>query len=266
MARPLVFTDLDGTLLDHHTYRFDEAEEMLGYLKSHDIPLIIVSSKTRPEVLEMQQKLEIRAPFIVENGAGAFIPADSGLGGEPGSDPLWHTLSAAKPYLEVRLFLKRMQEEYPLKGFGDMEVSEVMALTGLSKKGAGDAMRRDYTEPFITEDETRIPELREKALRVGLDIVQGGRFYHLITRGQDKGHAVREMAELYARRYGGAVRVIALGDGANDLPMLKEADDGVLIPRYDGSYAPIFEAGMHKAPYPGPKGWNQMLKELLDVR
>ena len=69
MARPLVFTDLDGTLLDHHTYRFDEAAEMLEYLKARDIPLIIVTSKTRPEVLKLQQKLGIRAPFIVERAA-----------------------------------------------------------------------------------------------------------------------------------------------------------------------------------------------------
>lgn len=51
----LIFTDLDGTLLDHETYKFDEAKEMLDFIKQNDIPLIIVTSKTKDEVIELQK-------------------------------------------------------------------------------------------------------------------------------------------------------------------------------------------------------------------
>ena len=48
--------------------------------------------------------------------------------------------------------------------------------------------------------------------------------------------------------------------------MLEAADVAVLLPRYDGTYADMPDAGLLKAPYPGPKGWNHALKELLCER
>ena len=43
----LIFTDLDGTLLDHHSYSFKGAEKALHILRQHSIPLIFNSSKTK---------------------------------------------------------------------------------------------------------------------------------------------------------------------------------------------------------------------------
>ena len=42
----LVFTDLDGTLLDHEDYSYAAANEALAELRSRRIPLILCSSKT----------------------------------------------------------------------------------------------------------------------------------------------------------------------------------------------------------------------------
>ncbi len=262
-ARPLVFTDLDGTLLDHHTYRFDAASEMLEYLRSEGIPLIIVTSKTRPEVLKLQQKLKIREPFIVENGAGAFVPSDSGLGGFPTEDPFWNRLGGGKPYSEVRHIFTTLQQRFAIRGFGDMGCDEVMERTGLDAVDAADAMRRDFTEPFIMEDEAGLDALRGAVRDAGMEMIRGGRFFHLVSPGQTKGTAVREMAARYAGHYGAPVKIIALGDSENDFSMLEAADRAVLIPRYDGSYAEIETKGMVRAPFPGPRGWNAALKEML---
>ncbi|PLY10869.1 MAG: hypothetical protein C0626_04350 [Arcobacter sp.] len=75
----LIFTDLDGTLLDHETYDFSEANDMLNFIDKQKIPLIIVTSKTKDEVLELQKKLNISMPFIIENGAGIFIHKNNGF-------------------------------------------------------------------------------------------------------------------------------------------------------------------------------------------
>lgn len=45
----VVFTDLDGTLLDHHTYQANEAAEALRLLEARGWPLVFCSSKTFSE-------------------------------------------------------------------------------------------------------------------------------------------------------------------------------------------------------------------------
>ena len=75
-ASLLVFTDLDGSLLDHHNYRHDEADPVLQNLKQLQIPLIPVSSKTQSEIEQINVSLDNPHPFICENGAAIFIPVD----------------------------------------------------------------------------------------------------------------------------------------------------------------------------------------------
>ncbi len=261
MDKTVIFTDLDGTLLEHSTYRFEAALEMLEHIRWHRIPLIIVTSKTRPEVHELQKALGICEPFIVENGAGVFVPA-------PGKEVAkhWHALGDSKPYAEVRRFFAVLRERYALKGFGDMHQEEVMALTGLDSHSAARAMQRDFTEPFIADDGTDIEALRNECRRAGFDVVRGGRFFHLITMGHDKGAALKQLVAYYEKRYAQPVHAIALGDAQNDAPMFECADTAVLIPAENGSYAPVSVPGLVKAAFPGPKGWNETLKALLDVR
>ncbi|MCZ7625281.1 MAG: HAD-IIB family hydrolase [Candidatus Methylomirabilis sp.] len=71
----VIFTDLDGTLLDYKTYSFDPARDALEKVRQRGIPLVLCTSKTRAEVARYRQRLNNDDPFIVENGGAAFIPA-----------------------------------------------------------------------------------------------------------------------------------------------------------------------------------------------
>jgi mannosyl-3-phosphoglycerate phosphatase len=51
MKKVIIFTDLDGTLLDYSTYSFEKALPALQLVRERDIPLIICSSKTAKEVI-----------------------------------------------------------------------------------------------------------------------------------------------------------------------------------------------------------------------
>src|SRR5713226_6564538 len=73
-ARHLIFTDLDGTLLDARTYSWAGAEPALAEIERRRIPLVLVTSKTRAEVEPLRRKLGHAHPFITENGGGVFIP------------------------------------------------------------------------------------------------------------------------------------------------------------------------------------------------
>lgn len=264
MNQYLIFSDLDGTLLNHNNYSFDDASEMLKYIKSHNIPLILSTSKTFSEVIKIQKRIGIQEAFIVENGAGIFIPSSSPLAKKfLSEDSAWIKLSNAKPYKALRSFFSTMQKKYLIKGFFDMSVEEVMELTGLDNVSAQDAMKRDFSEPFILQDNTSLDALRDEAHNNGFEIVLGGRFYHLISQHQDKANAMLRLTKLYNEHYNCSYKTIALGDSANDFKMITKADIGILIPKHDGSYASLKTPSLIKATYAGPKGWNEELKKIL---
>ena len=105
----IIFTDLDGSLLDHENYSFTEAMPSLRRIKQSGIPLIITTSKTRMEVEHLQREIGIREPFIAENGGGIFFP--SGYrnwiieGGERHED--YTLIRIGTTYFTVRIFLKK---------------------------------------------------------------------------------------------------------------------------------------------------------------
>lgn len=254
--KTIIFTDLDGTLLDHATYSFEAALPMLDFLQTNTIPLVIVTSKTKDEVLRIQKLLALNAPFIVENGAGIFLPSDEG----------YEIITLGFEYAYIRECFIKYKRSIAMHGFYDMRDEEVAKYTNLCLENASDARKRTFTEPFILEDESNLDALIKMANADQLDIVKGGRFYHLITGGQDKANAIKALINHYHKEYGEEWHTIALGDSANDLSMLQSVDTAVLIPHPDGSYMPCDIEGVIRAPYPGPKGWNSVLKEYFNVK
>ena len=161
----LVFTDLDGTLLDHESYRFEPASAMLDFLKHNNIPLIIVTSKTKSEVLQLQEALGITAPFIVENGAGVYLPKEGGD----------RMVPLGKRYDQTRQAFLKYAKKIPMRGFSDMPIHEIAERTSLPMDRACLASRRDFSEPFILEKDEDLPELRKMAETDGFEVVRGGR-------------------------------------------------------------------------------------------
>jgi len=59
----IVFTDLDGTLLDHHDYSYAAALPALQLLAQSNTPLIFNTSKTASEVEQLRTEMDNRLPF-----------------------------------------------------------------------------------------------------------------------------------------------------------------------------------------------------------
>lgn len=271
MPHVLVFTDLDGTLLDGATYAFDPAREALEVLRDRQIPLILVSSKTRAEMEPLRFELNNLHPFVVENGAAVYIPKDLFDDPVPYAvfrDP-YLVIEQGTAYAMVRSGLKEIAQAIgrPLRGFGDMSTEEIAERTGLSEREAGLAKQREYDEPFLVDDSEELVErIVREADAKGLRLARGGRFCHLSGR-VDKGDACRQLIECYRRQWKAGpdeLTTIGLGDGPNDLPMLAVVDRPVVIPRPDGSINPALQAPVfHMATAPGPAGWNRAVLELI---
>jgi mannosyl-3-phosphoglycerate phosphatase len=262
-----VFTDIDGTLADYHTYSIEPALPALDALKKNDIPLIICSSKTRAEIEKFRSRIDNLYPFISENGGAVFIPIDYFSYEFPYSrkDFTYLIIEFGTPYHKIRGTFQRIQSRFPgiVKGFADMSAHEVANLCEFSAEEAVLAKEREFDEPFILEDKKKIEKIQEMAQEDHLQIIRGGRFYHLIGEN-DKGKAISYITDISRKAYDD-VRTIALGDSQNDLSMLQAVDFPVLIQKPDGSYDPaisldnlIYATGI------GPAGWNDAVLKLLD--
>lgn len=268
MQRPplVVFTDLDGTLLDHSTYSFEPARPALEALAAAGVPVVLCTSKTRAETEHWRRALDNPHPFIVENGGAALIPF-----GYFGPDVSYDRLDGGcgviefgRPYADLRLALERIRDAtgLPLRGFGDMSIAEIADRCGLSLEHAALAARREYDEPFIGADPASLGAIVREAEAAGLRVVTGGRFHHLVG-ANDKGRAVRTLRRLFERG-GRPVQFVGLGDSPNDEPMLREVDIPVLIPRPDGRDTDaVGLLGLIIAPRSGPEGWRDAVLRIL---
>lgn len=262
----LIFTDLDGTLLDHHTYSYEGAAETLQRLRRLSVPLVLTSSKTRSEIRRLQQQLGLNEPFVSENGGGIFLPPDyripdTGVFSDCDGSP---AVFFGQPYSYIRKIFTRFRDEFAIRGFGDMSAGEIMKATGLGREEAALAARRDFTEPFLFLEKPRPEELRRQVTPHRLTITRGGRFYHLMGAAQDKGRAIAETVRIFRGVYPGEIVTVGLGDAANDCSMLKAVDIPVLIPRPDGTYEKMQIDGLRKASFPGSRGWGMIIAEILD--
>lgn len=262
----IIFTDLDGTLLDHHTYSFAAAREALESVAAASIPLIFCSSKTRAEIEMWRRKLRNRFPFITENGGAVFFPPESPRPQAALKKDGYYVVELGMPRGEL---LKRFAELKVLfgegiRGLSEMEAHELIRITGLSANEAERAGAREYTEPFVFKgDEEDHRRLGQAVACRGLRLTHGGRFYHLLAHN-DKGKAVRIVAEAYAHSILN-LKTVAVGDSANDVPMLQVVDVPVLVQKpgslYDTDASRI--PGVIQAPGVGPEGWNSAILQIL---
>ncbi len=269
MKKIIIFTDLDGTLLDADTYSFAEASPTIQLLRERDIPLIICSSKTRAEIEHYRMLLENRHPFISENGGGIFIPKAyfSPTAVPPHlkivSGSRYDTIQLGARYGDLCAVLHDLRQEgYPVKGFSDMTIEEVSGLTNLPLHEARMAKQRDFDEPFVLEGDVTDSERLSTAIQTRGFTVTRGRFFHILGNS-NKGMAVEILTELYKKQLG-EILTVGVGDSPNDIPMLKAVDIPVIVQKPDGRYDPAVDLPeLMRADDIGPKGWNTAIAKLL---
>ena len=247
--KPIIFTDLDGTLLDHHTYGYGPALPLLEKLKGLGIPVIANTSKTRSEWLHMADEIDNGDAFVVENGSAICLPDGS-------------SVVFGEKRERILECLAGFREKYSFECFSDWEVADIVAATGLDAESAARSAQREYSEPLIwkgTEQEKYefIAELNSK----GLETLQGGRFLHVLGQ-TDKGKAV----EWFRDQDQDVFPIIALGDGPNDIAMLKAADIGIVIASPTGREL-AFESQNQiiRSTIEGPEGWAETMGPLVET-
>ncbi|AKO98124.1 mannosyl-3-phosphoglycerate phosphatase family [Marinovum algicola DG 898] len=251
----LVFSDLDGTLLDHEGYSFAPARPALAALAEIGAGVVLATSKTAAEVAPLRAALGLAGwPAIVENGAGLLA-----AGAEAGFDD--------SAYRAIRKTLRQLPQGFcAFDGFGDMSDAEVARVTGLPRAQAALARRREFSEPGRwTGSPAGLEKFLSSAGKAGLHARRGGRFL-TFSHGQTKADQMAALIAQYTPRM-----TLALGDAPNDIEMLEAADRGVIIPNPHSRPLPRLpgeDSGrVRRAETPGPEGWNAAVLALVqDVK
>ena len=270
VPQKIVFTDIDGTLIDIYTGKFEGTDLLVKKLVEMQIPVILCSAKTRSEQEYIRKRMGLTDPFIIENGGAVVIP--KGYFHDMGVVP--HARNSRYDFIEIgghtneiRNILARIRRELKInfKGTADMTLDEISKKVKIPNPFAKRMSEREYGETILEIDQFELVRLSEVCKRNGLQMIQGGR-YADITRGNDKGKASRILIDLFRRKYQPKTPIfVGLGDSENDLPMLKLMDIPILVQRTNGTWIDSKIKNLIRSSGVGPKGWNNSFKLITSL-
>ncbi|MFC1529469.1 HAD-IIB family hydrolase [Gemmatimonadota bacterium] len=284
----MIFTDLDGTLLDFESYEPGPAAAAVALCRQAGVPVIPATSKTAVEVIRLRESLDLESPFIVENGALLFLPDRHEFTDSMEALALaeGRTVTRENGFLKIIFGMERpiLQERLAgimsdlgvtVRPLSQMSEAEISAETGLPAASARAVNQREYSEPFLlgpehgglstTDRYALLDRFRDEAIRSGLNCLLGGRFFHLLG-DHSKGTTARFVINGFGQASGSEWTSMALGDAPNDFDLLREVDHPVLVKRPDGSHAQGLEIPRLTATDGiGPAGWHEAVTARLET-
>jgi mannosyl-3-phosphoglycerate phosphatase family protein len=235
-TRKILFTALEGCLLDARSGSPANAQDGLDELERRSVPWVIFSGMTRAQLDPVRRKLGHSGPFVTEHGGGLFVPQGYfpvRIEGQERSGN-FQLLSLGKPYTDVTASLEELAEEagVSIVGVSQMSLHETEQNTGLSRREAEQFRLRDFEEPFFFAGASE----REIARFVALARTRGyhakpGPTFWTFSSVPDSGEAARRLAKLFraSAPKQRQSQIIAIGAGPEDIAMLSAADRGILM-------------------------------------
>lgn len=253
----LIVTDLDLSLMDD-MYSWSAANPALSRLKTANIPLVLNSSKTLDEMMNLALQLDMFCPLVAENGSLIALPKSDG-------EYDVELIGLSREYILNKSHNMRVDSGYKFTGFADWTAEQIADCTGLSLETAKRSKSRLASEPILWEDsEARLVEFRSVLAKSQIRLVRGGRFLHLMGF-TDKADGTAAVLKFYqAKQPDMDWTIVALGDSENDQAMMDAADIAVVLPHLDGARVmPKCNKVVH-ASKPSSQGWNKAVLSLLE--
>ena len=261
--KAIIFTDLDASLLHEETFSCLEITDVLNSLLADGVLIIPNTSKTEVETRNVLQSLDLKVPFIVENGAKLCdINCGFQFIGETNTE-----FGIEIPELNARLEklgdLSFVSDFQPIAKFKLEKASQILGLIGPE---LDEALERRYSSLYqYFGPKSKIPFWHDALLKVGLNLSQGGRAF-AVSGCHDKATPIEWLSEkfvLMGRRF---PKIIAIGDSNNDKPMLLASAVACIVPHLNGSRLVLPEHPcVIFADEPAPFGWRHAAKKALDL-
>jgi mannosyl-3-phosphoglycerate phosphatase len=134
----------------------------------------------------------------------------------------------------------------------------------LSDQGITRALDRQWSVPFINPPDDIFEKVKLICDSYNVHVFKGNRMSHLLSSESHKGQAVNK---LKAYLQNNDVKIIALGDSQNDLPLLEYADISIVIPGENGpnKYLQngIDNGSFRLANAPHAEGWSNSVENVI---
>jgi mannosyl-3-phosphoglycerate phosphatase len=241
--RIVVFTSVDGTLLDSRTFETGASRDAILRLHAAGVPVIPVSVMTLEEVAPIATELGLQHAMIFEAGGAIARWTGTSWEVEPCGPP-------AETMLDVVLDIEQ-RSGANLLVYSAMPEREASRLSGRSGEMLHASTHRCFSEPFVIETGD-LDSVKRAAAAIGFSVRRGRRFLHL-CRACDQGEAFMRLREELQCDV-----AIAVGGAAVDAEFLMRADIPIIVPGPDGLPDAELLASVPNAriaPAPGPAGW-----------
>lgn len=202
----IVFANIDAIRICAPTMAERHARA-LASLADEQIRVVLCTYRSRAQLEGVRAQLGVYHPFIVENGAAAFVPVryfgtDLERGRTVGG---YQAIEFAGSYDRVVETAHKIADRLhvAIVGFRDMSVEQVARVTGMTLLEARLAKLREYDEPFQLLPRNPIAQQRlvHALLSAGLVCVERNEFIHAGT-SVGPGTAVTAIAALYLMTLG----------------------------------------------------------------
>jgi mannosyl-3-phosphoglycerate phosphatase len=158
MSSRVVFSDIDGTLIDIFTGQFNTTVKFVDQLREYGIPLVLCSSKTEAEQIELRRMANVSDPFIVENGGAVFIPLGyfENMSNYESKYSVIETdnfqiIELGKPASQIKSALQKIRasSEFKFKSLSDLSVDEISIVTEMPADAVCRMIQRKYGESIV---------------------------------------------------------------------------------------------------------------------
>ena len=270
----VVFTNLDGSLLDGGGTGYGAARPALDALDRRNIPLVAISRRTRAEVTALQAQLDIIHPAAIEDGAAVLVP-DRYF---PSSilDDAWeldgdrYVRVFGLPYCHLRQVLQDVRVELgaDIVGFGDWSEGELVLALGLTADEARMVHQRQFSEIFTFSGDREA--LQQAISRHHLQISQlqtsslQGQWY--LTGNADKTAAIDLLLDCFLKHVG-QINSLGIGTNKSDVGWMNLMKQAVVISSMldTESWWAKQPGWWTQAQLPGAEGWNETVLNWLEA-
>ena len=255
----LIFTDLDGSLLDKETFKFDVIKDYFKELVRNGIIIIPNSSKTEAELLDFNEQNNLDLSFIAENGSSIhrLNKIHQNL---PDKIIISRTIDEIRNIYEENISL---DFENKITHILELEREKQQKILGLPLDKIKLAIKRDHSIPIkFNGTESEKNEFTKILKNSGLTIQTGGRIMN-VCDNVNKSIAMSKALQLIRKQLDDEIITIGVGDNENDIEMIKQTDYPCLVKNDNFDSSLINIDNLIKSSEPSPLGWADVIKTAI---